>query len=88
MGVITIQEKFDGWFADQLAADGLNPVQGSECAEALKWASRGWNGAVKEIQEEGLRNELERKMRELATMAKTFPREFQEVADRIERDLS
>lgn len=88
MGVITIQEKFDGWFADQLAANPQEPAPGHDFALALEWAKRGWEGCLVEIQQEALVEQLELKMRELASLAKVFPGEFREIAERIEKDLS
>jgi hypothetical protein len=86
MGVITIQEKFNGWFADQLAADGLDPVQGPECAEALRWAQRGWDGCLNEILLESTRTQMESKVRELHNLAKMFPEEFKSAVERVEKE--
>jgi len=86
MGVITIQEKFNGWFADQLAADGLDPVQGPECAAALFWAQRGWNGCLNEILLESTRTQMESKVRELRKLAEQFPEEFKSAVDRVEKE--
>lgn len=86
MGVITIQEKFNGWFADRLAAEGLEPIQGPECAEAFRWAQAGWNGCLNEMLLESTRAQMESKVRELRKLAEQFPEEFKSAVDRVEKE--